>query len=94
MIEPELLEQVAKVLKAPAEAIRTFDEERAIYNISCNFSDNAVNNNAVNIQHINTAEKWLEALEENKKLYAALLKEKDEKILLLEKLLGNQADKK
>lgn len=90
VIEPELLEQIAKVLKVPADAIRTFDEERAIYNISCNFSDNAVNNNAVNIQHINTAEKWLEALEENKKLYAALLKEKDGKILLLEKLLENQ----
>jgi transcriptional regulator with XRE-family HTH domain len=90
VIEPELLEKVAKVLKVPAEAIRNFDEERAIYNISCNFSDNAVNNNAVNIQHINTAEKWLEALEENKNLYVALLKEKDEKIALLEKMLGEK----
>ena len=63
VIEPELLEQIARVLKVPAEAIRSFDEEKAIYNISCNFSDNAVNNNAVNIQHINTAEKWLDALE-------------------------------
>jgi len=90
VIEPELLEQIARVLKVPAEAIRSFDEEKAIYNISCNFSDNAVNNNAVNIQHINTAEKWLDALEENKKLYTALLKEKDEKIALLEKMLNKK----
>ncbi len=74
-------------MKVPAEAIKNFDEEKAIYNISCNFSDDAVNNNAVNIQHINPVEKWMEALEENKKLYQYLLKEKDEKIALLERML-------
>jgi hypothetical protein len=51
------LEQVAAILKIPAEAIRNFDEEQAINNISCNFSCNAVNNNGVNIQHINPVEK-------------------------------------
>ena len=30
VIEPELLEQVAKVLKVPVEAIKNFDEEKAI----------------------------------------------------------------
>jgi hypothetical protein len=38
-------------------------------------------------RQINPVEKWMEVVEENKKLYAALLKEKDEKIALLEKLL-------
>src|SRR3954454_6655511 len=50
-IEPDLLDQIAEILKVPAEAIRNFDEDKAIYNISCNFSDNAVNNNAISIQH-------------------------------------------
>lgn len=86
-IDPALLEEISKALKVPVEAIKNFDEEKAIYNISCNFSDNAVNNNAINIQHINAAEKWLETIEENKKLYQNLLKEKDEKIALLERML-------
>lgn len=43
-IEPALLEQVAKVLKVPSEAIKNFDEEAAINIISTTFSshDNSV----------------------------------------------------
>lgn len=58
-IESEVLEEVSKALQVTPEAIKNFDEEKAIYNISCNFSDNAVNNNAINIQNINPVEKWL-----------------------------------
>ena len=36
VIEPELLIQVAKVLNVPEEAIRNFDEEKAVYNIQNN----------------------------------------------------------
>lgn len=89
VIEPELLEQIAKVLKVPADAIRNFDEEAALNIISNTFHETAFINNTGTF-NINPVDKWLEALEENKKLYAALLKEKDEKIILLEKLLGNQ----
>ncbi|MEJ0103492.1 MAG: hypothetical protein WDO19_13465 [Bacteroidota bacterium] len=39
---------------------------------------------------INPIEKWLEALEEIKRLNAALLKEKDEKIALLERMLDKK----
>src|SRR6185295_12818902 len=55
-IEPDILQEIANALKVPVEAIKNFDEERTIYNISCNFSDNAVNNNAINIQNINPIE--------------------------------------
>jgi len=89
-IDPDLLEQVADALKVPAEAIRNFDEERTIYNISCNFSDNAVNNNAVNIQHINIAEKWIQTLVENKILYERLLQAEKDKVELLQKLLNER----
>ena len=89
VVEQGILEQVAKVLKVPVEAIENFDEEKAVNVISSTFNDNSavINKNPV----FNSNDKLVEALAENKKLYAALLKEKDEKIALLEKLL---ADKK
>lgn len=39
-IEAPILEEVAKALKVPVEAIKNFDEEKAIYNIQNNY-DNA-----------------------------------------------------
>jgi transcriptional regulator with XRE-family HTH domain len=87
VVDDDLLNQVAKALKVSPEAIKNFDEEKAIYNISCSFSDNAVNNNAINIQNINPIEKWIEALEENKKLYERLLQTEREKLELMERLL-------
>jgi hypothetical protein len=40
VIEPGLLEQIAEVLKVPAEAIKNFDEEKAINIISNNSFEN------------------------------------------------------
>jgi transcriptional regulator with XRE-family HTH domain len=56
-IDPDLLQQISAALKIPAVAIQNFDEEQAIYNISCNFSDNAINNNGINTQHFNPIDK-------------------------------------
>jgi transcriptional regulator with XRE-family HTH domain len=88
-IEQPVLEQVAKVLKVPAEAIKNFDEETAINVISNTFHETAFINSAGTF-NINPIEKWLEALEEIKRLNAALLKEKDDKIALLEKILDKK----
>jgi transcriptional regulator with XRE-family HTH domain len=93
VIEPELLEQIAKVLKVPADAIKSFTEEAA-YNVIGN-TVTTVNDNATGQVFqfnpiINPVDKWMEALEEIKKLNKALLKEKDEKIALLEKILGKK----
>jgi transcriptional regulator with XRE-family HTH domain len=86
VIEPELLNQVAKALRINPDAIKSFDEESVINNINT-FYDNS----AFNFQcSINPIEKWVEAMEENKRLYERLLKEKDEKIALLEKMLGEK----
>ena len=89
-IEAGILDEVARALKIPSDAIKNFTEEAAI-NIIGN-TVTTVNDNATGqlfqIQPtINPVEKWMEVVEENKKLYAALLKEKDEKIELLQKLL-------
>lgn len=88
-IEPPILEQVAKALKVPSDAIKNFDEETAINVISNTFHETAFINSAGTF-NINPIEKWLEALEEIKRLNAALLKEKDEKIALLEKMIDTK----
>ncbi|MDI1324328.1 MAG: XRE family transcriptional regulator [Algoriphagus sp.] len=84
-VEEELLRQVAEILKVPAEAIKSFNEEKAINVISSTFNDNSavVNNNPT----FNPIDKWVEALEENKKLYERLLESEREKVDLLKKML-------
>lgn len=83
-LDKDMLEKVAKALKVPAEAIKKFNEESVINNISCTFNDNAANNVNYNLS---PADKILELFEENKKLYEALLKSEREKISLLEKMM-------
>jgi transcriptional regulator with XRE-family HTH domain len=86
-IEPKVLEQVAKALKVPAEAIKNFDENAAI-----NMFAETINNHdqAASVFYnstINPIDKWMEALEENKKLYELLIQTEREKTALLEKML-------
>jgi len=89
-LEAGILADVAKALKVPVEAIQNFDEEAAI-NIIGN-TVTTVNDNATGqlfqIQPtFNPIDKWVEALEENKKLYERLLQAEREKSALLEQLL-------
>ncbi|HEX8331132.1 MAG TPA: XRE family transcriptional regulator [Segetibacter sp.] len=86
VVEETLLEQVAKVLKVPAEAIKNFDEEAAINIISNTFHKEAFIGNTGTL-NINPIEKWMEVLDENKKLYERLLQSEQEKVSLLEKIL-------
>jgi hypothetical protein len=89
------LDQVAKVLNVPVEAIRKFDEEQAIHNIQNNY-DSAVVNAGPTINYkctFNPLDKWAEEITENRKLYERLLQTEKEKIALLEKLLTEQKKK-
>ena len=89
-IEADLLEQVAKVLKVPVDAIKNFDEQVAINIISntVNNHDSATGNSLFSYYPvINPVDKWMEALEENKRLYERLLQAEREKVALLEKVL-------
>jgi transcriptional regulator with XRE-family HTH domain len=90
VIEPGLLQQIADVLKVPADAIKSFDEEQAVNIISNTFNDHAILNGVNYNPTFNPIDKLVDALEENKQLYGALLKEKEEKIALLEKMLGER----
>lgn len=85
-LDEELMERIAQILKVPVEAIRNFDEEKIIYNISCSFTDNAVNNNALNIQHISASD-VIEVLKKNEELYEKLLQAEEEKNELLRQML-------
>jgi len=84
-LDRDMLEKIAGILKVPAEAIKNFSEEAVVNNISCNFNDQSSSLNYY--PTFNPIDKLVEALEENKKLYNALLKEKDEKIALMEKMI-------
>jgi len=97
-VDDKLLAEIAKVLKVPVDAFKNFDEEKAVLNIQnnyegCNTNDSPVGINS-NHHHnnctFNPLDKLMEQVEENKRLYDALLKEKDEKLALMERLLGGK----
>jgi transcriptional regulator with XRE-family HTH domain len=79
-IEPEILEQVAKVLKVPVEAIKNFDEEKAVQIISNTFNDSSVLNGINYYPTFNPLDKMVE-------LYERMLKDKTEMIEKLEQML-------
>jgi transcriptional regulator with XRE-family HTH domain len=94
-IEQDILDQVAKILKVPADAIKNFDEETAINNIQNNY-DNSIIHAGPTVNYnctFNPIDKWVEALEENKKLYERLLKSEQDKNELLQRLLDSQLNK-
>lgn len=82
-IEPQLLDEVAKALKVPVEAIKNFDEETAINIISNTFNDHAIGYAHTYTPTFNPIDKVVE-------LYERMLKEKDEMMARLEKLIGNR----
>ncbi|MCT3756870.1 transcriptional regulator [Elizabethkingia anophelis] len=88
-VEKDILEQVAKILKVPTEAIENFDEEQVVNIISntVNNSDNASGNSLYNYYPtFNPIDKVVELYDEKIALYERMLKEKDEMITILQKL--------
>lgn len=82
LIENDILDQVAKILKVPADAIKNFDEEQAINIISNNASfDNCQQPAFFNNQPtFNPIDKMVE-------LYERMLEQQKEMIDRLEKLI-------
>jgi transcriptional regulator with XRE-family HTH domain len=89
-IDSDILQQVSAILKIPVEAIRNFDEEKAVNVISNTFNDssmlNAVNNNPT----FHPIDKLMQLHEEKIALYERMLKEKDDMMGRLERLIGNK----
>lgn len=87
-IDAALLAQISAVLKIPVEAFQNFDEEQAVTVISSTFNDSSavVQNNPI----FNPIDKLVELHEEKIALYERMLKEKDDMMVRLEKLIEKQ----
>lgn len=86
-MEDAILAQVSEILKIPVEAIQNFDEEQAVNIISSTFhnTQGIVNYNPT-FQN-NPIDKLIHLHEEKIALYERMLKEKDEMMARLERLL-------
>lgn len=86
-IELPLLQEVSRVLKIPIEAFQNFDEEQAINIISNTFNDsstlNAINHNPT----FHPVDQILKLHEEKIALYERMLKEKEEMMERLERII-------
>ncbi|HAY3540729.1 helix-turn-helix domain-containing protein [Elizabethkingia anophelis] len=91
VIEDSLLQQIAEVLKIPVEAIQNFDEEQAVNIISNTFGEHAFSN-SFNYGTINfhPIEKIVQLYDEKIELYERMLKEKDDMMARLEKLIDKK----
>lgn len=88
VIEDSLLKQISNSLKIPVEAFQSFDEEQAINIISNTFSDFKDGASAINLHPVfNPIQEVLKLHEEKITLYERMLKEKDEMMQRLEKLI-------
>jgi hypothetical protein len=92
VIEDKLLKQISAVLKIPVEAFQNFDEEQAI-NVIANtysfqdFKDNAVASGFSYQPSFNPVDKIIQLYDDKIVLYERMLKEKDEMMVRLEKLI-------
>ena len=90
VIEDSLLKQISASLKIPVEAFQNFDEQSAINIIANTITNNdngAVYNHNPVFQPI---DKLVQLHEEKIALYERMLKEKDEMMVRLEKLINKQ----
>ncbi len=92
-IDDPMLEQVAKAMDIPVEAIKAFSVEKTIQIFKNDFTGNAVLQTQGNIYFptFNPIDKLMQVMDENKKLYEELLKSEREKVVMLEKMI--QKDK-
>lgn len=90
-IDADILEQVAAILKIPAEAIRNFDEDQAVNIITNTFNSEAyyVGNPQATF-NVNPIEEIRKLHYEKIELYERMLSEKDEMVGRLERLIGGR----
>ncbi|WP_026630490.1 helix-turn-helix domain-containing protein [Dyadobacter alkalitolerans] len=93
-IDSDILEQVSAILKMPVEAIRNYDEEQAVNIIANTFNveNDAYIGNSNGTFNINPMEKLIQLHEEKIALYERMLKEKDEMMGRLERLIGGKSN--
>ncbi|MDF0720820.1 helix-turn-helix transcriptional regulator [Kaistella sp. PBT33-4] len=91
VIEDPLLKKISEVLKIPVEAFQNFDEEQAVNIISNTFDNGAFLNTGNSATfNVNPIEKLIQLHEEKIALYERMLKEKDEMMARLERIVGSR----
>lgn len=88
ILDTTAINKVSKALGVPQEAIENFNEDAAVTIISSTLHDQSGSVNY--FPTFNPVDKWLEAIEENKKLYERLLQAEREKSELLQKILNSK----
>jgi len=88
-IDIDLLERIADVLGLPIEAIINVNDKCLVNIITDNLTDNRERNTEP--LSFNIGQKWLEALEENRKLTRKLLKAKNRIIKCLKKRISSSS---
>lgn len=89
-VDPAILAQVSSILKIPVEAFQNFDEEQAVNVIANTFNieNDAYIGNSHPTFNINPIEEIKKLHEEKIALYERMLKEKDEMMAELKKLIN------
>ena len=85
-IEDNVLEEVAKILKVPVDAIKKLDEQGAINVISNTFNDSSQNNLHYQCT-FNPIDKLIQLYDEKIALYERMLKDKEIMIEELKKMV-------
>ncbi|QSB25378.1 helix-turn-helix transcriptional regulator [Flavobacterium sp. CLA17] len=88
VIENDILDQISQALKIPVEAFQNFDEEQAVNFISNHFDNGAVGYQKYDSCSFNPIDKIVQLYDEKIALYERLLKEKDEMMVRIEKLIN------
>jgi transcriptional regulator with XRE-family HTH domain len=82
-IEDSVLEEVAKILKVPVDAIKSLDDDKAINIFSNTYNDNS---SIWGTYHINPIDKIIALYDEKIVLYERMLKDKEMMIEELKKM--------
>ncbi len=88
-VDDNVLQQILALLKVPVGAFQNFDQEKTVNIIGNTFTDFKDGASAINIRPVfnNPLEAILKLHKENTALYERMLKEKDDVIAGLERLL-------
>ncbi|AZA77798.1 XRE family transcriptional regulator [Chryseobacterium joostei] len=88
IIEDDLLKAISTALKIPVEAFQNFDEELAVNVIANTFGDHSIGFQRNDNPTFHPVEQILKIHEEKIALYERMLKEKEEMMERLEKLIS------
>jgi transcriptional regulator with XRE-family HTH domain len=89
-IDAALLQQISAALKIPVEAIQNFDEEQAVNIIANTFDNGSILNGINHNPTFHTIDKLVQLHEEKIALYERMLKEKEEMMGRLERLIDGK----